>query len=106
MRGPEAGGEGLGGRQQLVLAAVVWGAGQATTLRTMSPHAPLVVIRWRFRPPISVRRSCLATKWNWMPWRVVTRRVPSPSSPAAASRASHWSALSTPPGTLVRTMHE
>ena len=80
-------------------------AGQHITLRTTSPQALRVVTRCRLSVPISGWRSFLWTKWYCRPWRVVMRRLPSATSSARASAASHWSGDSTPPGTLVRTMH-
>ena len=53
-----------------------WGAGHDMTLRFTSPHAPRVVSRVSLMPAIVALRSRLRTPWNWMPWRLVKRKVP------------------------------
>ena len=77
---------------------------QPTTLRVMSPQAPLTV------SPQASRRSKISgtlssvIQWIWMHWRVVQSRKPRPKSAAIEAIASAWSPVSTPWTTLTRSM--
>ena len=68
------------------------GAGQATTLRTTSPHAASVVTRCWSRVRISGRRLALADEVELDAPREVSRTAPSATVVGQWSMARHWSA--------------
>ena len=80
------------------------GAGVVTTLRTTSPQAATVVSSvWLIVWMVGLR-LCFKIPWNWMAWRVVTRRVPSPCSSVRASSAKYCAPVRRPAGMRTRTM--
>ena len=82
------------------------GSGQPITLRTTSPQAASVVSREALMPCDELAQFALVdhVELHALPGGEA-QFVPSASS-ATRSRASHCSALITPPGTEARTMHE
>jgi hypothetical protein len=52
--------------------------GQAVTLRTLSAHAPRVVMPTARRRSYRSRIDSTGTQWIWMSWRVVTCAIDRP----------------------------
>ncbi len=77
---------------------------QPTTLRVMSPQAPLVVSPTRSRRSKISGTLSSVIQWIWKHWRVVQSMIPRPKSRAIEAITSAWSALSTPWITFVRSM--
>jgi hypothetical protein len=79
--------------------------GQPVMLRTVLPHASIVVDPAASSLAIAPGMLSSLTKWNCRFWRVVTwpmpKRVYSRAMPALARS---WAALMIPPGNLVRSM--
>gem|GEM_PF-6247158 len=71
-------------------------------LRLTSPQAARVERRDSLIFLTSGPRPDFTTPWNWMHWRVVTRRVLLPYWVARSSKVIHWLAVMTPPGMRLR----
>ena len=100
----EAGGKALGQVEQDLLPAVRQWRGQATTLRTTSPHRRQRGHQVPIQRADERRQPALAGEMELHAAAEVSRSEPSATSPATPSMAAHCEAESAPPGTLARTM--
>ena len=78
--------------------------GQTTTLRTVFPPEPDVVMPASARRAIAGSRSAGRTKLSWKFWRVVTCPKPREKRTATSARARSCSAETAPCGSLMRSM--
>jgi len=80
------------------------GDGAATTLRAMSPQAPLVLNPTLWISEKIVGTSSIRSQWNWMVSRVVMSEKPCPKRSAISASFAACADVSRPPG--MRCDHE